>query len=88
MGWWLTRAGPDPVLPWIVVAALAAAGAAAMLPPEPVHDDKAKAAAWRARMAGVGELPWFVRNVVIKVLLVLRLPGVAKLLGSDGSWPY
>ncbi len=36
----------------------------------------------------VAELPWFVRNVAIKVLLVLRLPGVAKLLGSDGSWPY
>ena len=36
----------------------------------------------------VAQLPWFVRNVVVKVLLVLRLPQVAKLLGSDGSWPY
>lgn len=56
MGWWLTRAGPEPVLPWIVIAALGAAGAAALLPPEPVRGDGVAAAAWRARMAGVGEL--------------------------------
>lgn len=34
------------------------------------------------------ELPWFVRNVIVKGLIVARLKPVARLLGSDGSWPY
>ena len=35
------------------------------------------------------ELPWFVRNVVIKVLLVLRLRPLTRLLGHrDATWPY
>jgi predicted O-methyltransferase YrrM len=35
------------------------------------------------------ELPWFVRNVVIKVLLVLRLRPLTRLLGHrTGDWPY
>lgn len=34
-------------------------------------------------------LPWFVRNVVIKVLLVLRLRPLTRLLGHrSGDWPY
>lgn len=37
----------------------------------------------------LAQLPWFLRNVVIKVLMVLRLGGVTKLLGHDGTtWPY
>ncbi len=36
---------------------------------------------------GVAELPWFVRNLAIKVLLVARLPALARRLGSD-VWPY
>jgi methyltransferase family protein len=37
----------------------------------------------------LAELPWFVRNLAIKVLLVARLPGVARLLGHrSGVWPY
>jgi hypothetical protein len=33
------------------------------------------------------ELPWFARNLAIKVLLVARLRPLARLLGSD-EWPY
>jgi len=36
---------------------------------------------------GLAQLPWFVRNLAIKVLLVARLPAVAHRLGSD-VWPY
>jgi predicted O-methyltransferase YrrM len=35
----------------------------------------------------LAQLPWFARNVVIKVLLTLRLRWAARLLGADG-WPY
>jgi hypothetical protein len=38
--------------------------------------------------AHVAQLPWFVRNVIIKGLLLARLRGIARLLGSDGNWPY
>ena len=35
------------------------------------------------------ELPWFARNVAIKVLLVLRLRPLTRLLGHrSGDWPY
>ncbi len=35
------------------------------------------------------ELPWFVRNVVIKVLITVRLGRLTRLLGHDpGVWPY
>ena len=37
----------------------------------------------------LAQLPWFVRNVVLKVLLKLRLGGViAKLTGRRPVWPY
>lgn len=37
----------------------------------------------------LASLPWFGRNVVVKVLIVARLPRVARLLGHrDGPWPY
>jgi predicted O-methyltransferase YrrM len=38
----------------------------------------------------LAQLPWFARNVTIKVLIVAKLPKVAKLLGhADGdAWPY
>jgi predicted O-methyltransferase YrrM len=47
----------------------------------------------RARLANTGRqlvpLAWFVRNVVVKVLLVCRLAPIARLLGHDGeTWPY
>lgn len=35
----------------------------------------------------LAELPWFVRNVAVKVLLTLRLRRAARLLGAEG-WPY
>jgi predicted O-methyltransferase YrrM len=49
--------------------------------------------AGRARLGNVvrqlAELPWFVRNVTIKALLVARLGRIARLLGHDGeTWPY
>jgi hypothetical protein len=34
------------------------------------------------------QLPWFVRNVVVKALIVARLRPLYRLLGSDGTWPY
>jgi len=35
-------------------------------------------------------IPWFVRNLVIKVALVARLRPVARLLGQpdEDAWPY
>jgi SAM-dependent methyltransferase len=46
----------------------------------------------RLRNAGrqLAELPWFARNVLIKVAIVLRAPlGVLRLLGhSSRDWPY
>lgn len=47
----------------------------------------------RARLANVAhqlaQLPWFARNVVIKVLIVARLPRLTRLLGHTGeTWPY
>jgi hypothetical protein len=33
------------------------------------------------------QLPWFARNVAVKVLLSLRLRRAARLLGAD-RWPY
>ena len=37
----------------------------------------------------LGELPWFLRNVIIKVLLSCKLGRLTKLLGHDGeTWPY
>lgn len=41
------------------------------------------------RAAVVGELPWWLRNVGLKVLLRLRLRGVAARFGHHDSWdPY
>jgi SAM-dependent methyltransferase len=37
----------------------------------------------------LAQLPWFARNLVVKVALVLRLRPLARLLGHrDGPWPY
>ncbi|MFL6206214.1 MAG: class I SAM-dependent methyltransferase [Acidimicrobiales bacterium] len=39
--------------------------------------------------AQVAQLPWFARNLLVKVLLVAHLGRVARLLGHDGeTWPY
>jgi hypothetical protein len=41
------------------------------------------------RLRVLRELPWFARNVVVKVLLRLRLRPVARVLGHDGPYdPY
>jgi hypothetical protein len=36
----------------------------------------------------VASLPYFTRNMLVKVLLVAHLAPVARLLGSSGEWPY
>jgi predicted O-methyltransferase YrrM len=37
----------------------------------------------------LAELPWFARNLAVKVLLVARLPRLARALGHrSGPWPY
>jgi Methyltransferase domain len=36
----------------------------------------------------LGQLGYFARNVLYKILIVARLRPVARLLGSDGCWPY
>lgn len=39
----------------------------------------------------LAQLPWFVRNVVVKALILARLRPLARLLGhgpADGPWPY
>jgi predicted O-methyltransferase YrrM len=49
--------------------------------------------AGKDRLANVGrqlaQLPWFARNLAIKVLIVARLPKATRLLGHSGeTWPY
>ena len=34
------------------------------------------------------QLPWFVRNLAIKCLIVVRLGRLTRLLGHRGGWPY
>jgi predicted O-methyltransferase YrrM len=46
-----------------------------------------------ARLANVGrqlaQLPWFARNLAVKVLIVAKVPKATRLLGhSDENWPY
>lgn len=48
---------------------------------------------WRSRVGNAGrqllQLPWFAKNLLIKVLLTLKLGGVLKkLTGRDPEWPY
>lgn len=44
------------------------------------------------RVANLGrqvvQLPWFARNLVLKVLITVKAKPLIKLLGSDGEWPY
>jgi SAM-dependent methyltransferase len=43
----------------------------------------------RNALRQLAELPWFARNLVVKLVLVLRLRGVARALGHrSGPWPY
>jgi predicted O-methyltransferase YrrM len=36
----------------------------------------------------VAQLPWFARNVLVKVGIVAKLHPLYRALGSDGTWPY
>jgi predicted O-methyltransferase YrrM len=40
--------------------------------------------AWRQ----AAQLPWFVRNVLVKVAITAKLRPLYRALGSDGTWPY
>jgi Methyltransferase domain len=43
----------------------------------------------RNALRQAAQLPWFARNVLIKVLIVARLGRVTRLLGHDPqTWPY
>ena len=43
----------------------------------------------RELLAAMRELPWFGRNLALKVLLLAGLPKAARLLGHrSGSWPH
>jgi predicted O-methyltransferase YrrM len=43
----------------------------------------------RAVLLGLAQMPWFVRNVLVKLLIVARMRGLARLLGHvSGPWPY
>ena len=33
-------------------------------------------------------LPWFARNVVVKLCIMAKLRPLYRLFGSDGNWPY
>jgi predicted O-methyltransferase YrrM len=44
---------------------------------------------WRSAARQLAQLPYFVRSVLVKVLLVLRLRPLTRLLGHrSGDWPY
>jgi hypothetical protein len=51
------------------------------------REDLRGLAAARNTLRQFAQLPWFARNVAVKVLLTLRLRRAARLLGADG-WPY
>lgn len=54
-----------------------------------VREDLAPRARVRNALVQAAQLPWFVRNIVVKVLIVLRLRPVARLLGHrEGPWPF
>ena len=47
---------------------------------------------WRDRLANAArqsaQLPWFARNLAIKVLITARMGRLTRLLGHQGGWPY
>jgi len=51
--------------------------------------DLAPRARARNALRQLAELPWFARNVAVKVAIVLKAPWAARLLGHDSPhWPY
>jgi predicted O-methyltransferase YrrM len=43
----------------------------------------------RSALRQIAELPWFARNLLVKLAIVARLRPLARLLGHrDGPWPY
>ena len=43
----------------------------------------------RSALRQLAQLPWFARNVLVKIALVLRVRPLARALGhSSGDWPY
>jgi hypothetical protein len=53
------------------------------------REDLDARAARRNAARQLAQLPWFVRNLLVKALIVARLRPLARLLGHrDGPWPY
>ncbi len=52
------------------------------------RQDLSAGARARNALRQTAELPYFVRNCVVKLALVARLRPVARLLGEHGDWPY
>ena len=53
------------------------------------RDQPRGAARLRSALRQLAQLPWFARNVLVKLALVLRLRPLARLLGHRGdAWPY
>ncbi len=54
------------------------------------REDLRGRARWRGATALLGQLPYFGRNLVVEVLLILRLRGLTRYLGYDTSldWPH
>jgi hypothetical protein len=42
----------------------------------------------RNALRQAASLPWFARNVLVKVCIMAKLRPLYRLLGSDGNWPY
>jgi SAM-dependent methyltransferase len=56
---------------------------------EYVRDDLSPAARAGNALRQLAQLPWFARNVAVKILIVLGLRPVARLLGHrEGPWPF
>jgi predicted O-methyltransferase YrrM len=53
------------------------------------HHQMSRGERWRSMLRQVAQLPWFVRSLIVKVLLVLHLRPLTRLFGQrDGEWPY
>lgn len=42
----------------------------------------------RNALRQAAQLPWFARNVLVKLAISVKLRPLYRLLGSDGTWPY
>ena len=71
----------------LLSSALALSGARAIAGPLPACASRARARG-RNALVQLGGLPYFVRNLVVKILIVAKLRPLAALLGCREDWPY